>query len=131
LGHHSGDVGGVFSVSRSVVVGSLSIVRLFTQKTYIFTSTECGDLLVSRPITAGESNPDDRDGVGKRDIYTFEDGASGLSSLASERAAGRIGFDYEFVSATECYRSGRFDQVLLAVLQVVLQMLQVLAVLQE
>lgn len=27
-----------------------------------------------------------------------------------------FGFDYEFVSATECYRSGRFDQVLLAVL---------------
>ncbi len=71
-----------------------------------------GDLLVSRPITAGESNPDDRDGVGKRDIYTFEDGASGLSSLASERSAGRIGFDYEFaraVGASSSVLSTYFD----------------------
>ena len=29
----------------------------------------------------------------------------------------RFGFDYEFVSATECYRSGRFDAALLGVLQ--------------
>src|SRR3954449_5299530 len=28
----------------------------------------------------------------------------------------RFGFDYEFLSATECYRSGRFDQALLTVL---------------
>jgi lysyl-tRNA synthetase class 1 len=28
-----------------------------------------------------------------------------------------FGFDYEFVSATECYRSGRFDAVLLRVLE--------------
>jgi len=28
-----------------------------------------------------------------------------------------FGFDYEFFSATECYRSGRFDQTLLKVLQ--------------
>jgi len=28
----------------------------------------------------------------------------------------QFGFDYEFVSATECYRSGRFDAALLAVL---------------
>jgi lysyl-tRNA synthetase class 1 len=28
----------------------------------------------------------------------------------------RFGFDYEFLSATECYRSGRFDEALLAVL---------------
>jgi len=28
-----------------------------------------------------------------------------------------FGFDYEFVSSTECYRSGRFDAALLAVLQ--------------
>jgi hypothetical protein len=58
-----------------------------------------GDLLVSRPITASESNPDDRDGVGKRDIYTWEDGASGLSSLGVERSAGRLGFDYDFAQA--------------------------------
>lgn len=29
----------------------------------------------------------------------------------------RFGFDYEFVSATECYRSGRFDGTLLGVLR--------------
>ncbi len=29
----------------------------------------------------------------------------------------RFGFDYEFVSATECYRSGRFDGALLSVLR--------------
>jgi lysyl-tRNA synthetase class 1 len=29
----------------------------------------------------------------------------------------RFGFDYEFLSATECYKSGRFDQALLAVLR--------------
>lgn len=29
----------------------------------------------------------------------------------------RFGFDYEFQSATDCYRSGRFDQTLMTVLQ--------------
>jgi len=29
----------------------------------------------------------------------------------------RFGFDYEFMSATDCYRSGRFDQALLRVLE--------------
>ncbi|MEX0645119.1 MAG: lysine--tRNA ligase [Parvularculaceae bacterium] len=29
----------------------------------------------------------------------------------------RFGFDYEFVSATECYRSGRFDETLIRVLE--------------
>ena len=29
----------------------------------------------------------------------------------------RFGFEYEFLSSTECYRSGRFDQALLAVLE--------------
>src|SRR4249920_3113385 len=29
----------------------------------------------------------------------------------------RFGFDYEFLSSTECYRSGRFDKALLAVLE--------------
>ena len=40
-----------------------------------------GTLLVSRPVTASEYNEEDRDGFGKRDIYTFfEDGASLLST---------------------------------------------------
>ncbi len=29
----------------------------------------------------------------------------------------RFGFDYEFLSSTDCYKSGRFDEALLAVLQ--------------
>ncbi len=29
----------------------------------------------------------------------------------------RFGFDYEFLSSTDCYKSGRFDQALLAVLE--------------
>jgi lysyl-tRNA synthetase, class I len=29
----------------------------------------------------------------------------------------RFGFDYEFMSSTQCYKSGRFDEALLAVLQ--------------
>jgi hypothetical protein len=59
-----------------------------------------GDLLVSRPVTASESNPEDRDGVGKRDIYTYEDYAYMVSSLGSEASlTRRIGFDYEFAQA--------------------------------
>lgn len=57
---------------------------------------DAGDLLVSRPVNASEDNPEDRDGIGQRDIYTWEDGAASLSGLSSDRAAGRLGFDYEF-----------------------------------
>ena len=60
---------------------------------------DAGDLLVSRVVDASESNPDDRDGVRNRDIYTWEDGAVALGALSSERATGRIGFDYEFAQA--------------------------------
>jgi len=57
-----------------------------------------GDLLVSRPVVHAESNPEDRDGIGQRDIYFYEDGAAGLlaAELSSTR---RIGFDREFVNA--------------------------------
>ncbi len=59
-----------------------------------------GDLLVSRPVTPSESNPEDRDGVGKRDIYTYEDYAFLLGALGSEATlTRRIGFDYEFAQA--------------------------------
>jgi hypothetical protein len=56
-----------------------------------------GDLLVSRPVVHAESNPEDRDGVGQRDIYFYEDGAASLmtSEVSSTR---RIGFDREFVT---------------------------------
>jgi len=57
---------------------------------------DAGDLLVSRPVNSYEDNPDDRDGIGHRDIYTWEDGAAALSGLSFDRAAGRLGFDYEF-----------------------------------
>ena len=35
-----------------------------------------GTLLVSRPVTASEYNEEDRDGFGKRDIYTFFEGGA-------------------------------------------------------
>ena len=57
-----------------------------------------GTLLVSRLVTASESNEEDRDGIGRRDIYTFfEDGASLLSTETSSHK--RHGFDKDFVSA--------------------------------
>jgi hypothetical protein len=59
-----------------------------------------GTLLVSRPVTAGESNPDDRDGFGKRDIYTFYEPAMDISAMNAEGDGDRrMGFDYEFVDA--------------------------------
>jgi hypothetical protein len=60
---------------------------------------DAGDLLVSRPVLPSEDNPEDRDGIGQRDIYTWEDGAASLSALSSERSDGRLGFDYRFVRA--------------------------------
>jgi Neisseria PilC beta-propeller domain len=61
---------------------------------------DAGDLLVSRPVTASESNPDDRDGFGKRDIYTYMEEASSLSSMSGESASDmRQGLDYEFATA--------------------------------
>lgn len=58
---------------------------------------DAGNLLVSRPVNASEDNPEDRDGIGQRDIYTWEDGAASLSGLSIDRNQGRLGFDYEFV----------------------------------
>ena len=58
---------------------------------------DAGNLLVSRPVNASEDNPEDRDGIGQRDIYTWEDGAAGLAGLSMDRRQGRLGFDYEFV----------------------------------
>ena len=58
-----------------------------------------GTLLVSRPVTAGESNPDDRDGFGKRDIYTFYEPAMDVPDMESEGSNDRrMGFDYEFAT---------------------------------
>lgn len=57
-----------------------------------------GTLLVSRIVTSSESNEEDRDGIGRRDIYTFfEDGVSAMySESVNDR---RQGFDVDFVSA--------------------------------
>jgi hypothetical protein len=57
-----------------------------------------GTLLVSRLVTASEGNEEDRDGIGRRDIYTFFEDAS--SVLYSETYTDkRQGFDVDFVSA--------------------------------
>jgi hypothetical protein len=57
-----------------------------------------GTLLVSRLVTSTERNEEDRDGIGRRDIYTFfEEGAALLhSESVNDR---RQGFDVGFVTA--------------------------------
>ena len=56
-----------------------------------------GDLLVSRTVTAAESNEEDRDGIGRRDIYTFfEDGVTAMYSESVNDK--RQGFDLDFVT---------------------------------
>ena len=63
---------------------------------------DAGDLLVSRPVITSESNPDDRDGLGQRDIYTFVEEMMVLSGEAVYNEGNddhRMGFDYEFVEA--------------------------------
>jgi hypothetical protein len=63
---------------------------------------DAGDLLVSRPVEASESNPDDQDGLGQRDIYTFVPELMSLTSSAVYSEANsthRMGFDAEFADA--------------------------------
>lgn len=55
-----------------------------------------GDLLVSRPVDHAEYNEEDRDGIGHRDIYTFEYNAYTLMT-AEGNTDRRLGFDKEFV----------------------------------
>jgi len=43
---------------------------------------DAGDLLVSRPVSASEPNPDDRDGFGQRDIYTWVPELDDISTSA-------------------------------------------------
>lgn len=65
---------------------------------------DAGDLLVSRPVIASESNPDDRDGLGQRDIYTFVPefmSYSGNSLYVEATASHRMGFDLEFVDSVD------------------------------
>ena len=74
---------------------------------------DAGDLLVSRPVATSEDNPDDRDGLGKRDIYTFipEVYDYGLStSLSSEGTSDhRMGFDAALTQAIEDHASSGYD----------------------
>jgi hypothetical protein len=72
---------------------------------------DAGDLLVSRPVTASEQQPDDRDGIGKRDIYTFVEevydwNASGSSLYSEANSTKRMGFDYDFANEVSASAKG-------------------------
>lgn len=73
-----------------------------------------GDLLVSRLVLPSEGNPEDRDGVGQRDIYTFWEPAYDLTStvLSSEGDNDRrMGFDLTFAQEVAA-DSTVLDQIL-------------------
>lgn len=57
-----------------------------------------GDLLVCRPVDAGERQFDDRDGVDKRDIYTWDQYAADWL-LPADNLDKRLGYDEEFGTA--------------------------------
>jgi hypothetical protein len=59
---------------------------------------DAGELLVSRLVTSGETNPEDRDGFGRRDIYTFFEPAVAVMSSESSTDK-RQGLDRQFVLA--------------------------------
>ena len=70
---------------------------------------DAGDLLVSRPVITAESNPDDNDGLGQRDIYTFVPEFMSYSGNAMNTEASsdlRMGFDREFYDAVDTVVSG-------------------------
>jgi len=51
-----------------------------------------------------------------RDPYETHDSFGAHNNARLRAFLDRFGFDYEFVSSTECYRSGRFDETLLLAL---------------
>jgi hypothetical protein len=59
---------------------------------------DAGELLVSRLVTSAESNPENMDGFGRRDIYTFYEPAVSVMSSESSTEK-RQGLDREFVTA--------------------------------
>lgn len=61
---------------------------------------DAGDLLVSRPVYASESQLDDRNGFGQRDIYTFFEPAT-VAMSGEALSDKRMGLDADFVSALE------------------------------
>lgn len=74
---------------------------------------DAGDLLVSRPVVTSEDNPDDMDGLGQRDIYTFipeiyDYGVSTSLSLEGDADA-RMGFDAALTQAVITHDSAGFD----------------------
>ncbi len=63
---------------------------------------DAGDLLVSRPVATSESNEQDRDGFGKRDIYTFIPEAMSLGSSALKtdgKSERRMDFDADMADS--------------------------------
>ena len=52
-----------------------------------------------------------------RDPFGECDSFGAYNNVRMRAFLDRYGFDYEFMSSTECYRSGRFDDVLLGVLR--------------
>ena len=63
---------------------------------------DAGDLLVSRPVVAGEENPGDNNGLGQRDIYTFVPEMMALNNTTIYKQANddhRMSFDATFSDA--------------------------------
>jgi hypothetical protein len=62
---------------------------------------DAGDLLAARAVSSGESNENDRDGNGARDIYFYEAGIAPtmISANGSYSTNRRLPFDVNFVSA--------------------------------
>lgn len=58
-----------------------------------------GDLLVCRPVSESERNPEDRDGIGHRDIYTWDEYAAEHLVPADDAGDHRLGYDEEFGTA--------------------------------
>ncbi|MGH6986934.1 MAG: lysine--tRNA ligase [Caulobacteraceae bacterium] len=52
-----------------------------------------------------------------RDPFGLYDSFGAYNNARLRAFLDEFGFDYEFVSATDCYRSGRFDEVLLLILE--------------
>lgn len=60
---------------------------------------DAGDLLVSRPVISGETNPNLMQGWGTRDIFTFVDEMMGTALASDALTYRRMGFDQSFAAA--------------------------------
>ncbi|MCP4809283.1 MAG: hypothetical protein GY913_12230 [Proteobacteria bacterium] len=74
---------------------------------------DAGDLLVSRPVSTSEDNPDDMDGFGRRDIFTFipEVYDYGVTTALSDEGDDyhRMGFDAALTQAVIDHDAAGFD----------------------